>query len=108
TEFTVSSTPIVINGTTYFLGDKPTNDIDKRQLFLYRKVNNDIQTLLTDVGYLIKSRGFMVLKNFTPDTTDNIKVYVRPNSLDLSPKFNQLLRIGSDEISVIGEIDTVA
>jgi hypothetical protein len=108
TEFTVSSTPIVINGETYFLGDKPTNDIDKRQLFLYRKVNNEILTLLTDVGYLIKSRGFIVLKNFTPDVTDEIRVYLRPGSLDLNPKFNQLLRIGSDEISTIGEIDAVA
>jgi hypothetical protein len=108
TDFTVTSSPIVINGITYFLGDKPIDEVDKRQLFLYRKIDNNIQTLLSNVGYIIPSRGFIVLKNFTPDTTDAIKVYVRQNSLDLSPKYNQLLRILPDEITVIGEVDAIA
>lgn len=106
-DFTVSSSAIIINGITYFLGDKPIDEVDKRQLFLYRKIDNNIQTLLSNVGYIIPSRGFIVLKNFTPDTTDPINVFVRPNSLDLSPKYNQLLRIGTDQISVVGEIDSI-
>jgi hypothetical protein len=47
----------------------------------------------------------MILKDFIPDTTDIIKVYVRPNSMDLSPKYNQLLKIKSEEIFVNGEVD---
>ena len=106
-DFTVASSPILINGMTYFLGDVPTDEVDKRQLFIYRKVDDNIQTLLSNVGYLIQSRGFMVLKNFKPDTTDPIKIYIKPNSLDLSPKYNQILRILTDAISVQGDVDAI-
>lgn len=108
TDFTVSSSAITINGITYFLGDKPIDEVDKRQLFLYRKIDNNIQTLLSNVGYIIPSKGFIVLKNFTPDTTDPIKIYVKPNTPDLNPHYNQLLRIGTDEINVVGSLDTIA
>lgn len=104
-DFTVTSSPIVINGVSYFLGDKPTEYPDTRQLFIYRKVNDVIQVIIGNVGTLSQSQGYMILKDFIPDTTDVIKVYVKPNSMDLSPRYNQLLKIKAEEIFVNGEVD---
>jgi len=46
------------------------------------------------------------------DSTELFKIYVSPESNDIAPKFNQLVKIETDDaddpINITGEIDTIA
>lgn len=107
-EFTVTSDPIIIGGISYLLADRPTDNPDIRRLFIYRIVNNEIQSVINNAGTLTKSTRTITVQNFIPDTTTPIRIFVRPNTYDINPKFNQLLSIEEDQTIVIGDVDTIS
>ena len=108
TAFLISSTAFKINNVDHFFGDEPITDSTKRNVIVYKVVNEVNTTVIKSAGEIDVDKGTIVLNNFTPDTTDNIKITVLPNSLDLGPKRDQLISIDNSFVVITPEIDTIA
>jgi hypothetical protein len=72
----------------------------------------DQSVLANSIGYIDETSGRIILNGFSPSSlvdteVDYIEVTVPPNSYDLAPNRNELLTILTDDINIIGEIDTM-
>ena len=106
--FLISSSAFKINNVDHFFGDEPITDSTKRNVIVYKVVNEVNTTVIKSAGEIDVDKGTILLNNFTPDTTDNIKITVLPNSLDLGPKRDQLISIDNSFVVITPEIDTIA
>ena len=104
----LSSTAFKINGIDHFFGDSAISGTTNRKIYVYKIVNSTQVIAIADVGRLYPTTGKIELQNFTPDTTDTIRITVIPNSLDLAPKRDQLISIDPLRVNITADIDTIA
>jgi hypothetical protein len=115
----VTSTSFTYNGVTSYIQDRPQTlgssepHSDKggtHTLEIYKLLNNNKITTVSDIGYIIADQGLVVLEKFTPSAIsgDYITITGIPNSNDIAPKRNQLIKINMDDVTVTGEVDTIA
>lgn len=113
------STSFTYNGIEMYLQDKPqvlgANDPHSdvggtHTLEAYKILNNTKITTISDVGYINAPEGLVVLTGFAPSAIngDYITFTTVPNSYDIAPKRNQLIKIVMDDVTVTGEVDTIA
>ena len=108
TAFLISSSAFKINNVDHFFGDEPIADSTKRNVIVYKVVNQVNTTVIADAGEIDVDKGTIILNKFRPDTTAQIKITVLPNSLDLAPKRDQLISIDNNFVVITPEIDTIA
>ena len=108
TSFLISSSAFKINNVDHFFGDEPITDSTKRNVIVYKVVNDVNTTVIKSAGEIDVDKGTIVLNNFTPDAVTPIKITVLPNSLDLGPKRDQLISIDNSFVVITPEIDTIA
>ena len=108
TAFLISSSAFKINNVDHFFGDEPIADSTKRNVIVYKVVNQVNTTVIADAGEIDVDKGTIILNKFRPDTTAQIKITVLPNSLDLGPKRDQLISIDNNFVVIAPEIDTIA
>ena len=108
TAFLISSSAFKINNVDHFFGDEPIADSTKRNVIVYKVVNQVNTTVIADAGEIDVDKGTIILNKFRPDTTAQIKITVLPNSLDLGPKRDQLISIDNSFVVITPEIDTIA
>ena len=108
TSFLISSSAFKINNVDHFFGDEPITDSSKRNVIVYKVVNDVNTTVIKSAGEIDVDKGTIVLNNFTPDAVTPIKITVLPNSLDLGPKRDQLISIDNSFVVITPEIDTIA
>ena len=106
--FLLTSTAFKINNVDHFFGDEPITGSTKRNVIVYKVVNQVNTTVIADAGEIDVDNGKISLNKFRPDTTDVIKITVVPNSLDLAPKRDQLISIDNNSVIITPEIDTIA
>jgi hypothetical protein len=106
--FLLTSTAFKINNVDHFFGDEPIAGSTKRNVIVYKVVNQVNTTVIADAGEIDVDNGKITLNSFRPDTTDVIKITVVPNSLDLAPKRDQLISIDNSFVIITPEIDTIA
>jgi len=106
--FLLTSTAFKINNVDHFFGDEPIAGSTKRNVIVYKVVNQVNTTVIADAGEIDVDNGKITLNKFRPDTTDVIKITVVPNSLDLAPKRDQLISIDNSSVIITPEIDTIA
>lgn len=100
-----------------FLKDEPIIDnpnsvtYNTRRLALY---NNTTKNRLFTVGYVDLESGIVYLtqpivnvKRTYTATSIPPKIYAMPDSNDIAPKRNQLLKIDMTKVTVTGEVDTI-
>lgn len=115
----ITSTSFTYNGVTSYIQDRaqtlgsaePHSDKGgTHTLELYKILNNTKITTVSDIGYIIANQGLVVLEKFTPSAIngDYITITAIPNSNDIAPKRNQLIKINMDDVVVTGEVDTIA
>jgi hypothetical protein len=115
----ITSTSFTYNGVTSYIQDRaqtvgsaePHSDKGgTHTLELYKILNNTKITTISDIGYIIADQGLVVLEKFTPSAIngDYITITGIPNSNDIAPKRNQLIKINMDDVTVTGEVDTIA
>lgn len=115
----ITSTSFTYNGVTSYIQDRaqtlgsaePHSDKGgTHTLELYKILNNSKITTISDIGYIIADQGLVVLEKFTPSAIngDYITITGIPNSNDIAPKRNQLIKINMDDVTVTGEVDTIA
>ena len=107
-ESVMSSTPFLINGIVHFFADAVIPNSNDRRVYMYKVVNGNRTTVVTDAGRIYTTTGRVVINNFKPDDSTAIVFTVAPNSNDLAPKRNQLLSISMTDVTVTGEVDTIA
>ena len=108
TKFLINSTAFKINNVDHFFGDEPITGSTKRNVIVYKVVNNVNVTVIADAGEIDIDNGKITLNKFRPDTTAAIKITVIPNSLDLAPKRDQLISIDNSFVEISPEVDTIA
>jgi len=108
TSFLISSSAFKINNVDHFFGDEPITDSSKRNVIVYKVVNDVNTTVIKSAGEIDVDKGKITLNNFTPDAVTPIKITVLPNSLDLGPKRDQLISIDNSFVVITPEIDTIA
>ena len=108
TKFVLNSTSFLINGVEHFFGDIPIAGSNNRKVIVYKIVSGLNVTVVNDAGLIETDLGKVTLNNFRPDTTDNIRITITPNSLDLAPKRDQLISIDSLRVNITPEVDTIA
>ena len=109
TAFLISSSAFKINNVDHFFGDEPiTDSTSKRNVIVYKVVNDVNTTVIKSAGEIDVDKGTIILNNFTPDAVTPIKITVLPNSLDLGPKRDQLISIDNSFVVITPEIDTIA
>lgn len=115
----IASTQFTYNGVEMYLQDKPQvlgetdphSDVGgTHTIEAYKILNNTKITTLSDVGYINAAEGLVVLTSFAPSAIagDYITITAIPNSNDIAPKRNQLIKIVMDDVTVTGEVDTIA
>ena len=65
----------------------------------------------SNIGTLKPEKGLLEITSLNIASTNVIKIFAKPNSVDVSPKFNQLVSIALDEskgVTVTGQIDSIA
>jgi hypothetical protein len=104
----LTSTSFIYHGYTTFVGDEPLSST-RRNLFLYRvdESGNKIKLLLS-CGYATPSIGEVVITGFSVDTPQTLQINVVPDSFDIAPKRDQLLRIDINATNILGEVDSIA
>ena len=107
-KFLLNSSAFKINNVDHFFGDEPIAGSTKRNVIVYKVVNQENITVIADAGEIDVENGKITLNKFRPDTTDAIKLTLIPDSLDLAPKRDQLISIDNSFVIITPEIDTIA
>jgi hypothetical protein len=103
----LTSTGFTIGGVTHYFKDVAGSNKFNRRVFLYNVLNGR-DNLIREVGAVDCTNGTVTLGGFAPDTTAEISITVMPNSNDIAPKRNQILDISSANVTITGEIDSIA
>ena len=111
TDFILSSSQFFLATdplTPVFFGDKPISGSTDRKIFIYKIVDGENVVVVGDAGTLDLINGKINLSGFVPSTNAVIRLTVVPDSLDLAPVRNQILRIDPARVTTDIEVDTVA
>ena len=93
----------------HFFGDRPiSGDNLKRKVIVFKVINSQNVTVISDAGTVDIEKGEITLNNFLPLNNNNIKITVIPDSLDIAPKREQLITIDNSFVTITPEIDTIA
>ena len=107
-ESVMESTSFLINGIVHYFADTKITGSTDRRIYMYKIVDSIRTTVSLDAGRIYTTEGRVVINNFRPDTTDPIQLTFIPNSNDLAPKRNQIVSIDMTQVTVNGDIDTIA
>ena len=108
TEYHISSTPFKIGGVDHFFGDLPIIGSSNRTVMIYKTTAIGDQIVVNEAGLINMETATITLNNFVTDNTDDIRITIAPNSLDVAPKRNQIIQIESSRILVSGSVDKIA
>lgn len=114
TDSVISSSAFQINGVDNWFGDEAVSGQTTRRVYAYKIINSLEVKTISDCGTVNSATGQIILNNFVPtDSTGNtvytdIKITVKPDSLDIAPKRDQLLNITAAGVLITPEIDTIA
>jgi hypothetical protein len=114
TDSVITSSAFLINGVEHFFGDEAVEGQTTRRVYTYKIIDSKEIKTNADCGTVNTGTGQIVLNNFVPtDSTGNtsytnIKITVKPNSLDIAPKRDQLLNINASGVIINPEIDTIS
>lgn len=105
----ISCSPFEIDGNICYFGDESIlNSTNLRKIYVYYNRNSEQVKVLNDVGTLDLNTGNMNLKEVLMDIATDVTFDVLPESNDIAPKRNQLLKINMNRLSVRGEVDTIS
>ena len=107
TDFVLNSSAFLINNENHFFGDVPIDGSSERQVIIYKIIDDVNITTNPDVGRIDLDKGTLTLKGFAIDSATTVRLTLTPNSLDIAPKRNQLLRIDPARVTVTPQVDTI-
>lgn len=101
--------PWTENGELVFLGDEAKiNSTRERNIFLYKRGEQNSITKIRDVGELNLDTGVLKLRSIFADNPVKLKIMVHPKSNDVVGTRNFLLRIDETSTRIIANPDEIA
>lgn len=107
-ESIITSSRFNYNGFSSYFRDEIAENSGFRNIYLYSYENGSFIKSKSPIGQLNSRSGTINLNNFIPDSTNPIKISALPNSYNIAPIRNQLIDIDLTELTIEGEIDTIA
>jgi hypothetical protein len=107
-ESIITSSRFNVNGQTSYFKDEVRENSGTRDVYLYTNENGTFIKGSSPIGQLRSRDGLLILNNFVSDTLTPIKVTALPNSYNIAPLRNQLVDIDLNQLTIDGEIDTIA
>lgn len=107
-ESIITSSRFNVNGQTSYFKDEVRENSGTRDVYLYTNENGTFIKGSSPIGQLRSRDGLLILNNFVSDTLTPIKVTALPNSYNIAPLRNQLIDIDLDQLTIDGELDTIA
>ena len=104
----ISSTGYTKGSDTYYFADKPIDGSTTRQIYVYKLDGTTKITIIGDAGTLDPTAGTITINNYIPDDLTAIRITAAPDSLDIAPKRDQLLKIDNARTIMTAEEDTIA
>lgn len=109
TPYTVESSEFLIDGTIAKIGDEAiTGSTTSRRLFFYDAGTELKLSAYKDVGTVNSDTGIVTLNSIKFDNANDIAITIKPDAFDLAPRFNQLLNINADDVTVTMSQDTIS
>ena len=109
TESVTNTDVFLLDGRTVQLLDEPASvGSVLRSLYIFDIATQSKVTTYGDIGYVDPINSKIVIQNLIFDNSNRINIYARPNTFDITPKYNQLLNLLPGDITVTGDADTVA
>lgn len=98
-----------VKNNNTFLGDSAVQgNSNLRSVYTYRlNLDGNIQIIDENAGLITLDSGKIELNEFYSDDVTEIILDMLPNSNDIAPNRNQLLKIDTSRMVVKGEIDTI-
>lgn len=108
-EPTVYSSNFTIEGNDVRIADESlTGQEPLRRLYLLNVNTGEKLESYTNIGYANPTTGNVYIQDIKFDTSNKIKIYAKPDSFDIAPKYDQLITISPDELVITSELDTVS
>jgi hypothetical protein len=108
-DYVVTSSSFYIDNELAFIADEPMDDgTYNRRLKFMDAATGLVLTKYKDIGWVDVVKGKVYIENIRFDNTNPISIYVKPNTYDVAPKYNQIVRINQNDIIANGKLDTVA
>lgn len=118
-ERVLQSSAFTYNGITQYIHDNPQTIVNdsvhtdtdmSHKLEMYRVSNNIEYVTNNDMGYIITAQGLVVLNAFNPEAYEGqyMTFTAMPDTFDIAPKRNQLVKIDMDLVEITPQVDTIA
>jgi hypothetical protein len=108
-EPTIQSSTFVIDNKECRISDEPIEGSEPlRRLFIFEVATGLKLSRYFDIGYIDPTIGTVFIKDVNFSLSNLITIYVKPDSFDLAPKYNQILAIPQESIAVISDVDTIS
>ena len=108
-EPTVESSIFQLDGIDCRFADEPIVGSEPlRRLYVYSVATGDKIVKYSDVGVVDPLASTVTIKNLKFDLSNIVRITVKPESFDIAPKYNQLINIDSNAITITSEQDTVS
>jgi hypothetical protein len=108
-DYVVTSSSFYIDNELAFIADESMGDgTYNRRLKFMDAATGIVLPKYKDIGWVDVVKGKVYIENIRFDNTNPISIYVKPNTYDVAPKYNQIVRINENDIIANGRLDTVA
>jgi hypothetical protein len=97
------------SGRVVYFGDEATDDPNIRSLYTYYNNNSLQKVVLNDLaGFIDLNAGTVEINPITLDEITTVNLDLIPLSNDIAPKRNQLIRIDTNRLNIIGDLDIIS
>lgn len=108
-ENVISTNEFTINGTECVATDIAITGSTNRQIQIVSAQTGNV--IIANAGTVYVDEGKIVFTSLNIESTSEVLIFANPDSNDIAPKFNQLVKIEFDEtpgITITGEEDLIA
>ena len=108
-ESIISTNTFTVNGVECEATDIPIVGSKNHQIQIVSASTNNI--IIANAGTVYVDEGIVEFTSLQIDSNNEVLVFAKPNSNDIAPKFNQIVKIELDEtpgITITGEEDLIA
>jgi hypothetical protein len=104
----IESSKFIHNGFISYFLDEIGEFNGIRNVYLYSNQNGSIVKGNDPIGQLNPREGKLIFNNFFLSDLRGVKINALPNSYNIAPLRNQLIDIDLTQLTIDGEIDTIA
>lgn len=108
-ESIISTNTFTVNGVECIATDIPIPGSTNHQIQIVSNSTGNV--VISNAGTVYVEEGIIEFTSLQIDSTSELFVFAKPDSNDIAPKFNQLIKIEFDEtpgITITGEEDLIA